>query len=232
MVVEQGESCYRPNPELGTIDRLSPAIVLWRWGIMMTTLCKFFCASVVRYHYWSNVLFLCSLSLSEFAPLHRPSCHRRRKPRGGAPAVAPKIPTSVAMPTHVFALTVSSYNHADDNRSKLYGVFFSKEDAVASIPSLKTQIGCTHTFADVFKEGEDDGYDVSIDNRRSPPDNGILLKVEYNGESDNDKVRIRKIPFVATGGRLPKPHIELDDDEDFNDGEGHSSFFGSQGTAF
>ncbi len=65
---------------------------------------------------------------------------------------------------------------------------------------MKTQIG--DTFADVLKEikeGEeeggydDEGYHVSIDNRRSPPDNGILLKIEYNGESDNDKVRIQSL---------------------------------------
>ena len=162
----------------------------------------------------------------------------KKKVKG--PAVPPKIPTSVAMPTHVFALTVASYCHADDCRQpKFYGVFIRKEDAVASIPSLKTQIG--DTFADVLKEikeGEeeggydDEGYHVSIDNRRSPPDNGILLKIEYNGESDNDKVRIQKIPFVATGGCLPKPPIELDDDEDFDDGEGHGSFFGSHGTTY
>ena len=53
---------------------------------------------------------------------------------------------------------------------------------------MKTQIG--DTFADVLKEikegeeegGYDEAYHVSIDNRRSPPDNGILLKIEYNGE--------------------------------------------------
>jgi hypothetical protein len=150
-----------------------------------------------------------------------------KKKAKGAPAVAAtKIPASVAMPTHVFALTVSSYCHSDDYKPKLYGVFISKEDAVASIPSLKTQIGGSHTFADVRE-----GY-VTIDNRSNPPDNGILLKVEYNGESDNDKVRIQKIPFVAAGGRLPKPPIELDDDEDFDEDEGHGSFFGSHGTAY
>jgi len=158
-----------------------------------------------------------------------------KKKAKGAPAVAAtKIPASVAMPTHVFALTVSSYCHSDDYKPKLYGVFISKEDAVASIPSLKTQIGGSHTFADVFKEvkGGEEEWSVTIDNRSNPPDNGILLKVEYNGESDNDKVRIQKIPFVATGGRLPKPPIELDDDEDFDEDEGHGSFFGSQGTAY
>jgi len=157
-----------------------------------------------------------------------------KKKAKGAPAVAAtKIPASVAMPTHVFALTVSSYCHSDDYKPKLYGVFISKEDAVASIPSLKTQIGGSHTFADVLslEEGEGEGY-VTIDNRSNPPDNGILLKVEYNGESDNDKVRIQKIPFVAAGGRLPKPPIELDDDEDFDEDEGHGSFFGSHGTAY
>jgi hypothetical protein len=158
-----------------------------------------------------------------------------KKKAKGAPAVAAtKIPASVAMPTHVFALTVSSYCHSDDYKPKLYGVFISKEDAVASIPSLKTQIGGSHTFADVFKEvkGGEEEWSVTIDNRSNPPDNGILLKVEYNGESDNDKVRIQKIPFVATGGRLPKPPIELDDDEDFDEDEGHGSFFGSYGTAY
>ena len=118
-----------------------------------------------------------------------------KKKAKGAPAVAAtKIPASVAMPTHVFALTVSSYCHSDDYKPKLYGVFISKEDAVASIPSLKTQIGGSHTFADVFKEvkGGEEEWSVTIDNRSNPPDNGILLKVEYNGESDNDKVRIQK----------------------------------------
>jgi hypothetical protein len=181
-------------------------------------------------------LFLCSLSLGIYTAALTIIMPPKKKAKG--PAVAPKIPTSVAMPTHVFALTIASYCHADDCRQpKFYGVFVSKEDAVASIPSLKTQIG--DTFADVLKEikeGEEEGgyyegYHVSIDNRRSPPDNGILLKIEYNGESDNDKVRIQKIPFVATGGRLPKPPIELNDDEDFDD-EGHGSFFGSNGTAY
>jgi hypothetical protein len=143
-----------------------------------------------------------------------PPKKKTKRPAAGAKATA-----SPAMATHLFVLTLKSWNHAGDAiEPSIVGVFASKEDAVASIPQLETQIGPGTTFANYINEEGEEGEEgfVTIDNRRNPPDTGVILKVEYGGEGDFDKVRIKKVPYVATGGRLPSPPIDLCDEDNYN----------------
>jgi hypothetical protein len=155
-----------------------------------------------------------------------PKKKNKRPAAGGAKATA----ESPAMATHVFVLTLKSWNHAgDDKEPSIVGVFASKEDAVACIPSLETQIGPGCTLAN-YIDGEGEEGSVTIDKRRNPPDTGIILKVEYGGEGDFDKVHIKKVPFVATGGRLPSPPIDLYYSVDYDDDDG--DYYGYGGLAY
>ena len=131
------------------------------------------------------------------------------------------------MATHVFVLTLKSWNHAgDDKEPSIVGVFASKEDAVACIPSLETQIGPGITLA-TYINGEGKEGSLTIDKRRNPPDTGVILKVECGGEGDFDKVRIQKVHYVATGGCLPSPPVDLCDSVDYDnddDGDGYDGY--------
>jgi hypothetical protein len=150
----------------------------------------------------------------------------KKKTKRPAAAAGAKATAPPAMATHVFVLTLKSWSHSGDvEEPSIVGVFASKEDAVASIPSLETQIGPGTTLAD-YIDGEGEEGSVTIDKRRNPPDTGVILKVEYSGEGDFDKVRIKKVPYVATGGRLPSPPIDLCDSVDYNDDDDDDHGYG------
>ena len=134
---------------------------------------------------------------------------------------------SPAMAMHVFVLTLKSRCHSGDvEEPSTVGVFASKEDAVACIPSLETKIGPGITLA-TYIDGEGEEGSVTIDKRRNPPDTGVILKVKYGGEADFDKVRIQKVHYVTKGGRLPSPPVNLCDSIDYDDdddGDGYDGY--------
>ena len=93
-----------------------------------------------------------------------PKKKTKRPAAGGAKATA----ESPAMATHVFVLTLKSRNHSGDvEEPSIVGVFASKEDAVASILSLETQIGPGTTLTDYIDGEGEEGY-ATIDNRCNP----------------------------------------------------------------
>lgn len=163
---------------------------------------------------------------SRISPNMPPKKKTKRPAAGGAKATA----ESPAMATHVFVLTLKSRNHSGDvEEPSIVGVFASKEDAVACIPSLETQIGPGITLAN-YIDGEGEEGSVTIDKRRNPPDTGVVLKVEYGGEGDFDKVRIQKVHYVATGGRLLSPPVDLCDSVDYDDDDDDG--YGGYGLAY
>ena len=104
------------------------------------------------------------------------------------------------IPTHVFVLVLSSHNHASDGTEEpeVVGVFARKKDAVAHIPTLETQ--CDDNFpGEDYDEDElqADSTFINEDNRSDPPDNGILLELEFGGEGDKDEARIEKVPWIG-----------------------------------
>ena len=104
---------------------------------------------------------------------------------------------------HTHSFVVSVYAEGDTGgcyiiHPKVVGVFATKELAVAQIPTFKRlQPGCCgETFGELLDDFERYPRGRKItDNRSNPPDNGILLKIEYPcGELD--EIRIEKFPLV------------------------------------
>jgi hypothetical protein len=79
---------------------------------------------------------------------------------------------------------------------KVVGVFATKELAVAQIPTFE-ELQYGQTFGEILDDLERyprAGCKIT-DNRSNPPDNGILLRIQYPcGEFD--EIRIEKFPLV------------------------------------
>ena len=100
--------------------------------------------------------------------------------------------------THSFVVSV--YTEGDTGgcdiiHPKVIGVFATKEIAVAHIPTFISADG-GRTFREILDELENGSFQCKItDNRSDPPDNGILLKIEYPCH-EFDEIRIEKFPIV------------------------------------
>jgi hypothetical protein len=96
------------------------------------------------------------------------SCHRRKKNKRPAAAAGATATAPPAVATHMFVLTLKSRSHSGDvEEPSIVGVFASKEDAVASILSLETQIGPGTILTDYIDGEGEEGY-ATIDNRCNP----------------------------------------------------------------
>ena len=75
----------------------------------------------------------------------------------------------------VYILTLEEWDHSGNwgrgPDEKIIGVFDSKTAAVATSVTVDTMYG---TFDEAIKEMFQDGHE---DNRKNPPDNGILLQI-------------------------------------------------------
>ncbi len=100
-------------------------------------------------------------------------------------------------PTHVFVLIVKSRRGGSCPRDKtsVIGVFANKDNAVARITSLETQMGDTFEFYYLNRKDE---INIVADNRHNPPDTGVLLALEYDGCREYvDEVHIEKVPYFV-----------------------------------
>jgi len=97
--------------------------------------------------------------------------------------------------SYVYVLTLEAWNHACPGGTdpKCVGVFDSKEAAVAKSVTVQMDYG---RFDEAIKDmfGEEGDYE---DNRKNPPDNGVLIQVgnEDVGEGDWCRLVIAKLPI-------------------------------------
>jgi hypothetical protein len=75
--------------------------------------------------------------------------------------------------------------------------FAKKEDIAAKIPTFASQMGDNFPDLDFECDSEDlEGTFVNVDNRADPPDNGVILELEYGAAGDKDEIRITKLPVL------------------------------------
>lgn len=100
-------------------------------------------------------------------------------------------------PQFAYVLTRLEYNHSVDIEPEVLGVYGSKEVAARVAGSLDTD--SLGTFDDALYEHKCNYNGSVLDNRRSPPDDGILLQAghEDEGEGDHIVLKITKLPFVT-----------------------------------
>lgn len=121
--------------------------------------------------------------------------------------------------SNVFVLMRTEYNHAAHIEPKLMGVYASKDVAARVAGSLDTD--CLGTFDEAIDEYENQYDSEVIDNRQSPPDDGILIQCGHEDEGEGDRIilEIQKFPLVTKTNlqikeRKPKHSDESDEDED------------------
>jgi len=100
--------------------------------------------------------------------------------------------------SHVYILTLATHSHSSDGdeAAEFIGAFNSKAAAVAKSVTVWTPWG-------TFDEAKEDMGDDK-DNRKNPPDNGILFQVggEDIGEGDYCRLLINKQPIVGLTEQL------------------------------
>lgn len=98
----------------------------------------------------------------------------------------------------VYVVTLDEYYHGDrgNNKVKVIGVYNSKAAAAASLESLESVYDGNVDEA-LDEANEEERY--KVDNRRNPPDNGVLAQLgnREEGEGDYCKVLIKKYKVTA-----------------------------------
>ena len=126
--------------------------------------------------------------------------YHRDKMQAAAKAMSSSERQKVEKLTHSFVVSVFAKGDTGGCYTihpKVVGVFATKEIAVAQIPTFKSLQPCIpfETFEEILDDIERYPRGKITDNRSNPPDNGILLKIEYPcGELD--EIRIEKFPLV------------------------------------
>ena len=98
----------------------------------------------------------------------------------------------------VYVLILEEWNHRWGAKTKVIGVYISKEAAVLASRDIKRSYG--GTFNEEIEPGRgiySDKFDHK-DNRNNPPDDGILIQLGGRGigEGDYHSLKIQKMPLL------------------------------------
>ncbi|KAL3937209.1 MAG: hypothetical protein SGBAC_007636 [Bacillariaceae sp.] len=126
-----------------------------------------------------------------------------------------KTKRAASKPQFAYVLTLFEYNHGFGNgvEQKVLGVYGSKEVAARDAGTLDTYT--LGTFDDALHEYKFNYNGFVLDNRRNPPDDGILLQAGHKDEGEGDHIvlKITKLPFVTETTREIKPIGDNSDSE-------------------
>lgn len=107
---------------------------------------------------------------------------------------------SMSCPTHVYVLILEEWHHGwggGHATTKVIGVYISKEAAVLASGEIQTSWGTFNKEIEP-RRGTFGGEFEHKDNRKNPPDDGILIQLGGRdiGEGDYARLKLQKMPLL------------------------------------